>query len=328
MPLNELQTRILSRNPAWTPPWELFRRQEEANRAAQQAFARMFAGNTATTVPRQIVAEEDMAEKLVNPFQIGCDPEFVVLEPNGHIHNVAADFDRDGSGVVGFDHQGLEVEIRPNPARGSYALLKRIQAIIKTNPRLKKIEGFKWRAGAVVKNGNRNLTLGGHVHLDISPRDPNDRLGETFKLRLNALDRCTKYLEALDILPRDECALRRDVGDPNNAGQRYGKWSDYREKGDGTRFEYRTMSSWLYDPTAAYLALTMAKLAATAPQLAVETLKVRSISYENLKEFFELFRHKDTNAKRALDKLLVKNVTQLQAQPDVDFKNAWKELPC
>jgi hypothetical protein len=282
--------------------------------------------------PADAEARSDAGAKLVNNFVIGCDPEFCIIDSKGRVVNVATSFG-DPGGEVGYDHNGLEVELRPKPAKGAYMVVKRMQDILNTNERLKKYLDYKWRSGAVVEmpDQNRRLTLGGHVHLDIPPAGHGGAQAE-HENRIAALDRYTRYMEELDLLPKQESLIRREKGDPMNRAQRYGQWGDWRVAGNDrtgagkARTEYRVMASWLYSPKIAYLALTGAKLAATAPTVALDTLKARNICYENLKAFFEHFRHRDTNAVRALDRVLNVDLAKIQAQPDVNFRSAWERL--
>ena len=293
----------------------------------------------------EAAAKDDDVTRLANNFLVGCDPEFVVAEKADKVYNVlSAGIPHEGE--VGYDHNGLVVEVRPQPAMGTYALVKRIRQIIKTNPALALIADKKWRAGACFKtkldaegvdpldNGRRvrerTLTLGGHVHFDIQP--PQNDGDPDHVRRMKALDRGTRYLEKLDILPFSESVLRRQLGArARDINIRYGQYGDWRRAHGGTHggyhIEYRTMASWLYDPRVAYVSMTLAKLIAVSPQLALDTLKATNINYKNLVAFFELFRHKDDNAKRVLETLLDgKEVTNVQADPDVDFKKNWKEI--
>lgn len=301
-------------------------------RGLQQAYPDSFHDGNIWLQPTLPEEEEKVTMKLANDFLIGCDPEFCILKKGkpinleGYLHK---------EGEVGYDHAGWEAEIRPKPAKGTYALLKRVRTLILTNASLNPklaAEEFKWRSGAAVAyNEKRNFTLGGHVHFGLLPRgeDPADKDGAKYDSRIKALDRATHYLEALDILPRDESALRRDKGDLQNAQQQYGRWGDVRIAGEGKdrHIEYRTMASWLFDPVTAYLALTSAKLAAAAPQVALDTLKGNNYSYTNFLNFYEVFRHKDTNAKRALEKLFDgKTIKDLQFDPDVHFRGRWEKL--
>lgn len=272
---------------------------------------------------------DEMAEKLANNFLIGCDPEFVALDDKGRIISVEALMPHEGE--VGYDHGATVIEVRPKPAMGTYALLKRIQGMLTTNPTLAKVNKYKWRAGAVVeadvvgaRQAHRTLTLGGHVHIDLPPAGHGGDI-EGHAQRVKALDRATKYLEDLDILPKAESQKRRSLG----TREGYGKWGDVRPATNNERVyrtEYRTMASWLYDPKVAFICLTAAKLAAVSPQVALDTLKARSVSYENLKTFFEFFKARDVNARRACEKLLCNDIKSLQVDPDTNFQASWKRL--
>jgi hypothetical protein len=275
--------------------------------------------------------------RLVNTWLVGTDPEFVVLNKDGSIYNVTGVMGQ--RGVVGWDHNGNVVEIRPEPAHGTYAVVKRLQKEILTNKVLAEVKGLKWRAGAALRArvnrgdaladaaGTRLLTLGGHVHLDMPPAghsgDPH--VGEQ---RVEALDRITCQLEHLDILPQGESQTRRN--DPNARRNGYGQFGDVRTaggEGQRTRMEYRTMASWLFHPKVAYICLTGAKLAAVSPATALETLKTTGNAWGNLERFFSCFKTKDSNARRALEKLMEdRSVKGLQFDPDVDFKERWGEL--
>lgn len=293
-----------------------------------QRFPESFSDESIWIQPKLADEEEKVSVKLANEFLVGCDPEFCVVQQDGSVLDLQNYLPKEGE--VGYDHVGLEAELRPKPAKGTYALLKRLRTLILQNPRLDALGKYKWRAGAFFQAGKRTLTLGGHVHFGILPRgeDLSDRDGSKYDARIKALDRTTKYFEALDILPRDESTQRREKGDNQNPNQHYGRWSDVRICEGDRHIEYRTMASWLFDPKTAYLCLTGAKLAAAAPQLTLDTLKGNNYSYENLVNFFEVFRHKDTNARRALEKLIDgKDIKALQMPPDVHFRGRWETLP-
>jgi hypothetical protein len=303
----------------------------------------------ARAVPEQPptpVQEAEMPETLANPFLIGCDPEFVILDGPKKALN-AQNLGIGHAGEIGYDHNGVVIEVRPQPGKGTYTLLQRIKRALNSNANLKKATEKHWRSGALVelnqadplrlnaagvRQGNppvRKLTLGGHVHLDIPPLGYAGVDEDTFHKRLNAMDRVTKYMEHFDILPKAESAVRREEGAKMPQGSRYGQWGDWRTAGEGRiRMEYRTPASWLYCPKAAYLVLTGIKLAATSPQLVIDTLKVKTISEANFRRFFELYRHKDANARRLLEKLLDgKTLKSLVTDPDTDVRKAWeKEL--
>lgn len=290
---------------------------------------------------RELPLEDEsiMTARLVNTWLVGCDPEFVVMDKEGRVFNVARVMGQ--RGTVGWDHNGHVVEIRPEPAHGTYALVKRIQKEILTNKMLAAVSSMKWRAGAALRApltqtdgladaaGTRLLTLGGHVHLDMPPAnaegDP-----EEHERRVAALDKLTRQLEHLDILPAGECSTRRN--DPHARRNGYGQFGDVRtaggeREGGRTRMEYRTMASWLYHPKTAFICLTGAKLAAVAPQVALETLKTGANAWGNLQRFFEYFKSRDSNARRVVEKLLEdRTVKSLQFEPDCDFREKWTEL--
>jgi len=240
---------------------------------------------------------------MLNTFLIGCDPEFAALTANGSQINLAAMF-RGDDGEVGYDHGGRVGEFRPEPTRGTYALTKRLQRLIKS-PLIERLGASKLRAGARVGRD----TLGGHVHFGFPT-------GEASKERVAALDRVTQVLEALDILPMAESTARRGTG-------AYGRFGDIRDSSGHT--EYRTMASWLLDPKVAYLCLTAAKVAACDPKGTVDTLPA-SASFNHLVEWFRNYRTKDINVRRALERVLSQGHKTIQVYPDVDFRERWREL--
>lgn len=247
--------------------------------------------------------------RLVNPFLVGCDPEFVTTH-NGRRCNVNDHLPHEG--VVGWDHNGRIAEIRPNPSRGVYRLIKTMQKVLLEEPTLQTLAHRRWRAGALYTDGDSTESLGGHIHIDI----PWDKKGEPVK----ALDALTRKLEALDILPKDESTQRRTHGG-------FGRYGDVRPGGGagdgGYRVEYRTMASWLFNPAIAFVCLSGAKLAAHAPDSAMVALKGPA-SYKQLIKFFELFQGKDDNADRVLERVLDRG--NLKADPDADVRKAWERL--
>lgn len=246
--------------------------------------------------------------RLVNEFLVGCDPEFVTIH-NGRRCNV--DDHLPHQGVVGWDHGGRIAEIRPDPSRGVYRLIKTMQKVLLEEPTLQTLVHRRWRAGAVYADDDTTETLGGHIHIDI----PWDKKAKPVK----ALDALTRKLEALDILPKDESNERRTCGG-------FGRFGDVRPGGGdygGHRVEYRTMASWLFNPSIAFVCLSGAKLAAYAPSRTIVALKGPA-SYKQLIRFFELFQGKDDNADRVLERVL--NKGNLKADPDADVRKAWEKL--
>lgn len=248
-----------------------------------------------------MIRDERMA-KLANKFLVGCDPEAVALGPRGGLVNLRDKISQSGS--VGYDHNGDVFEVRPKPFRGTYSLVKQMKELLNTQV---PTTITRLRAGAVVPTSSRTLYLGGHIHLDL----PWTGSGKV----ITALDRLTEVLESLDILPTQESLTRRQ----SHSG--YGRFSDVRVAGEGDRMEYRTMASWLFSPSTAFLCLTLGKLAAVDPTLATETLKIGE--QKSLRAFLEAFAEKDINAKRVLERLFEKRV-RLQADPEKNVLAAWE----
>lgn len=254
---------------------------------------------------------------LLNNFLVGCDPEFAGVTATGNLVNFK-DHHLTREGAVGYDHEGWVAEIRPEPAKGIYTLIKRIQTIINEMPKFRGV--VKARAGAkyVAPVGSTRgaVTLGGHVHFGLNPYTAT-RSGMTAEQarRVKALDAFTEYCEQLDILPKDESAQRRLSA--------YGKLGDVRPKGDAfnPRFEYRTMASWLFDPRVAMVCLTGAKLAAFDPSGAIESLKPAEASFAKLLKWFGEYKE-DINATRVLERL----GKHIKIQPDIDLREKWKTI--
>lgn len=252
--------------------------------------------------------EEKVAE-LANGFLVGCDPEAVILDSSGRL--VMADQYTAGRHNVGIDHGGSVLEFRPKPFKGTYSLVKELQRLIHSVQIPHRV-----RAGAYVRTmemGRRaNVTLGGHIHLDVDNReDPG---------LVERLDRNTKYLEKLDILPAAENESRKALS-------QYGRYSDIRHaySSEGRRrIEYRSMPSWLYSPVAAFTCLTTSKLAVIDKDIA-ESLNLNQISFNKYLSWLEKFKTKDINARRLIEKLIEKRgLKGLQTDPDADVRHAWE----
>lgn len=300
---------------------------EEAFQQLQE-YIRWREQNTPTNI--QPLGEDDVPAKLINSWMVGCDPEFVVMDTKGGI--VSTDGILPHNGVVGYDHSGDVVEIRPEPAHGTYALVRRLQKEILHNEHLKRLEPYKWRAGAYIRarvsrtGGERILTLGGHVHIDMPPVDYGEE-PDRHKLRIDALDRVTDWLEKLDVLPSKECSDRRN--DANAVRNHYGQWSDWRPAAAGSghpRMEYRTMCSWLFNPKVAYLSLTLAKIAAATPELTLEGLRKGQHSWPKLGTWLEHYRNRDSNVRRALEAMWDDGKKPLHVPVDVNFREQWETL--
>lgn len=242
---------------------------------------------------------------VINKFLIGADPEFVALDGGGRVINGAVL----GNGEIGYDHSGRVLELRPEPAKGAYALVKKIRRLL-GDEKLRRLNAAKFRAGARVGTES----LGGHIHFGVNPRDVAIGGGA-----VDALDAVTRVLEHLDILPKAECVNRRR-GD-------YGHFGDVRTshgKDGQPHLEYRTMASWLHDPKVAFLCLTAAKLAMCDPAGTLLNLK-GATSFSKLMDWMHNYKSKDTNAARAYDKL-GGNHKNVLVDPDADFRVRWEEL--
>lgn len=260
-------------------------------------------------------------DTMINNFQVGCDPEFIMIDANGDRVNANEHFGL--TGEIGYDHGGRVAEFRPEPSKGVLPLMKKIQALVKKTPT------YKLRAGGLC-NGD---SLGGHVHFgfDCFSQKPgfqfdangelvvhhNYVMSEKGKQVVKALDAVTKVLEHLDILPKRESEARRK----HRHG--YGRFGDVRDSNG--HMEYRSMASWLYDPKVAYICILAAKLAAADPVGAYEALK-DCTSFDGLKKWIDSYKSKDVNAARASERLLEKGLKHIQVDPSVDFRGRWEDL--
>lgn len=282
------------------------------------------------------LAAKKPAEGLVNSFAVGCDPEFVVIGASGPVNLAEMGFEHEGP--FGYDHGGDVGELRPRQSTSVERVTEKIKEILTQHvPRLRAISGLKLRAGGYFSYPTRRrefISLGGHVHLDVSPYakaplspDEDIYTANYRKVKnqtlFDALDHVTLRLEALDILPRKECTDRRERSN-------YGHLGDFRAKEKvgysmntaNYRMEYRAMASWLYDPRAAHICMTAAKLAAVDPKHALETLG-KTHSFEKLTSWLESFKGKDRDADKILETMLDKGVKGLQADPEADVLKAW-----
>ena len=237
----------------------------------------------------------------LSDITIGCDPEFA-----GFIANRRLNF-RDilsSNGTFGWDHGGQVAELRPPAAKHARTIVRRLRSIMQDAPIAARVA--KWRAGAFVSNPA--TALGGHIHLGLSP--------SIHQESLKSLSKFTETLFALDILPDEENKCRQNGSD-------YGSLDDYRIAyfKDAFVFEYRAMCSWLFDPNVTMLALTGAKLAAFDPDFTLETFKPAKHSHKQLREFFEAFKSKNSDAQYVVEKILPKIK---EANPDVDIQDAWE----
>lgn len=248
---------------------------------------------------------------VVNTFKVGCDPEFVVLDPPEALINVQGKLPR--GGPVGWDHNGRVAELRPEPSRQAWLVVQRLQKLVKADPHVEPLRKYKWQAGALVHHEDGMDTLGGHVHIDVPFGSPEAGL------MIPALDKFTEWCERLDILPQKDSAARREYVHPH-IGQEYGKFGDVRESGG--HLEYRTMASWLFDPKVALVCLTGAKLAAKYARDAYRVFTERKPSLGVLHSWFGGYAPRDTDAYKVAD--VLRQAIALDTQADI--KQVWSEL--
>lgn len=262
---------------------------------------------------------------LVNKWLIGCDPEFVIIGPTGELVNTQDIIPQ--RGPIGWDHSGYAVEFRPEPARGTFQVLKRLQALVQSKD-MEKLRKYSWRSGAYVKAKPRGvITLGGHVHLDMPPPNHGNGDEDEHHAVIEACDRWTMLMEGLDILPRAESNARRT--DARAVREGYGQWSDWRPAGErGERMEYRTPASWLFDPKVAFLTMTGIKLAAVSPATMLEKVPRTGHGWKHVEALLDCYKGKDSNARRALEKLVEGRSTpaHLHVDPAVNFADRWGTL--
>lgn len=246
---------------------------------------------------------------LLNDFKLGADPEFVLYNNTG---NILPSVHPEKYSPWGIDHGGWVVEPHPKPALSVRELVQNLKTAMNDYATVAP-QCDKWRAGAYLKPEQRVITLGGHVHID-KPRHTDAQAA--------ALDIFTKHLEALDILPKQECVERRGAGN-------YGRWSDFRvEHG---HFEYRTMPSWLFSQRVTKICLLGTKLTVVDPDAPYEVMgRPTGASLLKLKAFFERFKGKDDD----VDWILATGVLnrKLNLKPDRDLRDVWtvkaeKEAP-
>lgn len=255
------------------------------------------------------MVQDKSRTQVINDFLVGCDPEFVLLDDKGAIFNTLSVWPQEGE--IGWDHGGRVQELRPKPTKGTYALVKRLQELILSKKLASTV--LACRAGAMVNDES----LGGHFHFGVPYYSSDGTFYKTHLETIKALDAVTALLEHLDILPMQQCINRRKG--------RFGKFGDVRPSGTDNHIEYRTMASWLYDPKTAFLCLTAAKLAAADPKGTSEAL-AKVTSFQGLEDWIQMYKAKDTNARRTLEVVLARGHKALQIDPDVDFRGRWERL--
>lgn len=263
--------------------------------------------------------------ETVNRFRIGADPEYAAFTKAGAHLNVKEFTTKDH--VVGWDHNGDVLEVKPEPSRYAFRIVRRIQRLLLADEVSKVLikKGTKFRAGALCNTGGRTVTLGGHIHFGIPFTNPavyaqyekahiipgRDKMDEGLSEKLKALSKLTTMLEHLDILPTKEASARRDAGEIEVI----------RCANTDNHFEYRTMCSWLHSPITAHLCLTTAKIAVAHPD-SLETVE-RSMRW--LEDWVRRFAAKDIDASRLIERVFEKKL-KLEAKLEGNLLDNWQSL--
>jgi hypothetical protein len=181
-----------------------------------------------------------------------------------------------------------------------------------------------------VETESHTQPMGGHIHLDIRANDPE------WNTVVDALDVQYRVLEDLEVFPKEAVELRRGEGygkykeiTCNSLEEgRYGKDDvDRGNYGDPAQYhmEFRTPPSWLFHPRVAMLSLTGAKLAASDPAGTLEFFKDKTASLNTLRNWYDRYTTKDTNAARVAEKILA-GKRHLRFDLNTDLKEVWREL--
>ena len=241
-----------------------------------------------------------MAEKLVNSFLLGADPELILLDPPSLVN--AERLYRNKSLLFGFDHGGFVVEPHPTPSFSARTVCKNIKKSM--DVLANRYPEYRFRAGAYYSDPkNRDVTLGGHVHLDLK---------DLSKEQVLAMDNFYSSMHHLDILPKVENDKRFTAG-------MYGRKGDIRR--EHGHVEYRAMPSWLFSHRTSMLCITGIKLCAVAP----ETIGGQFTSIKAVQNWLEDFKGKDDDVDWILDRGYF--ATKLEAKPDNNLKAIWKVNP-
>ena len=262
--------------------------------------------------------------RTVNTFKIGADPEYIALNKDGTHLNIKSYTTK--AAEVAWDHEGDVLEVKPMPSRYAFRLIRRIRRLLLEHAVSRKLlrDGLKFRGGAYFKIPRRVITMGGHIHFDVPFAEHGnfqfvvDQYDPCFtcltnenKKRVKALDRLTRLLESMDILPQEEASKRHRAANGD-----WGKYSAVRCGNNHNHLEYRSMCSWLHSPVAALICLTGAKLVAAHPEIEIE---------EDLRKYFEKFRNKDIDASRVCEKIFEPKL-KLEARIDLNMQDTWKSL--
>ncbi|MGE5404395.1 MAG: putative amidoligase domain-containing protein [Candidatus Saccharibacteria bacterium] len=184
-------------------------------------------------------------EWVSSEVMLGADPEFMMLENNKDRLILASTF-FPRHGDVGCDNLRVRnrqqrpiAELRPAPSPNPLILTDNIRRTMVQALKLAPYRNIRWLAGSLPVD---EYPIGGHIHFS--------KIALSSKL-VRALD---NYLAIpVMLMENPETSVKRR--------KKYGLLSDFRVKEYGG-FEYRTLSSWIIDPTITRGVLSMAKVIA------------------------------------------------------------------
>ncbi|MGE5416667.1 MAG: putative amidoligase domain-containing protein [Acidobacteriota bacterium] len=180
-----------------------------------------------------------------NEVMLGADPEFMMVENSKDRLIVASTF-FPRFGDVGCDNLRVRnrqqrpiAELRPAPSSNPLILTDNIRRTMVQALKLAPYRNIRWLAGSLPVD---EYPIGGHVHFS--------------KIALSS-----KLLRALDNYLAIPVLLMENADTSAKRRKKYGLLSDFRTKEYGG-FEYRTLSSWIVNPTITRGVLSMAKVIA------------------------------------------------------------------
>lgn len=239
--------------------------------------------------------------RLINRFCVGADPEFAMAKLSttneGKPYNKYVHAEKLGLNTVdafGCDMAGRQAELRAYPSRFVLEVVGSLMDTLRWMNEALSLYNYQWLAPSAFDRDG----FGGHVHLG-------RKKGEVIK-SVASLDVLTRCLLQTEILDNKGQKSRIEIG--------YGNNSDYRKQSHG--YEYRTMPTWMSSPWAAYLTLTLSKLAVIEDLTAVPEKFPEKVIINLLRAY----QGRDDDAKIALIAL---DKFGLPKYDPSDFKSRW-----
>ena len=190
----------------------------------------------------------------VHDTVIGADPEFLLFDKDGNV--VRANNVMTKASVIGCD--GAMAEVRPEPSTTPAGLIKNIRSIFSNKSLTEPIANYSWIAGCYHKDGSRDYSMGGHIHIG-NPLKVAKMTIDKRRLFFNALNKIMDELLAIPCIRLDDDMgnKRRTKCQMSNSGG-WGYFGEWRmEEG---RLEHRTLSGmWLMHPSLAKCVVGTAK---------------------------------------------------------------------